>query len=382
MKVLVFPRDGQNPYQRLLYAEMERLGARISYLGRLTPSRTLNLLLLPLETAIRGAGGTCLIHLHWVFGFGLPGDRRIPGLRRLAQVWFTLWLRAVHLLRIPLVWTAHNVLPHAPVFADDIAARRALVAASDLVVAHCHSALNGLASIGAVPQRYAIIPHGPLATVIPPAELRMPGTGSEPRHVLFFGKILDYKGVEDLLAAFQALPGDLAIRLTVAGQCDDAELRARLHELAQADRDRVLLRLERIAEPDVAPLLMSADVVALPYRRVTTSGSAMLALAYGRPLILPELAEFGHLPRQAIIGFGGTQQALTVALKQVACAAGPTLTDMGIAASAYAATLSWRDIATKTQGEMICLLRGQYPASRQNDETVQEKHLVRDSQSG
>lgn len=381
MKVLVFPRDGQNPYQRLLYAEMERLGARINYLGRLTPSRTLNLLLLPLETAIRGAGGTCLIHLHWVFGFGLPGARCIPGLRRLAQAWFTLWLRAIRLLRIPMVWTAHNVLPHAPVFADDIEARRALVAASDLVVAHCQSALNGLASIGAVPQRYAIIPHGPLATVIPPAALRMPGTGSGPRHVLFFGKVLDYKGVEDLLVAFQALPGDLAIRLTVAGQCDDAGLRVRLHELARADRDRVLLRLERIAEPDVASLLMSADVVALPYRRVTTSGSAMLALAYGRPLILPELAEFGHLPRRAIIGYNGTRQALTAALKHVACAAGPTLTDMGTAASAYAATLSWRDIATRTQAEMVRLLRCQSSMAHQNEETAQGRHLARDKQS-
>jgi glycosyltransferase involved in cell wall biosynthesis len=382
MKVLVFPRDDQNPYQRFLYAEMERLGMHISYLGQLTPSRTLNLLLLPLEIAFRGIGETCLVHLHWVSGFGLPGAHRIPGLRRLAQAWFTLWLRTIRLLRIPMVWTAHNVLPHAPVFADDIAARRALVEASDLVVAHCQSTLTGLASIGAVPQGYTIIPHGPLATVLPPAALRMPGTGGEPRHVLFFGKILNYKGVEDLLAAFHALPRDLAIRLTVAGQCDDAGTRARLHELAQADRDRVLLRLERIAEPDVAPLLMSADVVALPYRRVTTSGSAMLALAYGRPLILPELAEFGHLPRQAIVGYDGTQQALTAALAQVACVAGSTLTDMGIAASAYAATLSWRDIAAKTRAEMICLLRRQGSTSGQNEEAVQERHLVRGKQYG
>ena len=33
MKVLVLPRDDQNPYQRLLYGEMERLGTQVSYLG-------------------------------------------------------------------------------------------------------------------------------------------------------------------------------------------------------------------------------------------------------------------------------------------------------------------------------------------------------------
>jgi glycosyltransferase involved in cell wall biosynthesis len=382
MKILIFPREDQNPYQRLLYSEMERLGTHISYLGRLTPSRTLNLLLLPFETAFRGVGENRLIHIHWVFGFGLPGAHRIPGLRRLAQLWFTFWLKTIRLLRIPIVWTAHNVLPHTPVFADDVAARRALVAASDLIVAHSQSALTSLASIGAVPQKHTIIPHGPLATVLPPSALRMPGTGSGPRHVLFFGKVMNYKGVEDLLLAFQALPGDLAIRLTVAGQCDDSGMRVRLHELAQADQGRTLLRLEHIAEPDVAPLLLSADAVALPYRRVTTSGSAMLALAYGRPLILPELAEFDHLPRQAIIGYSGTQQALTDALKQVACAEGSTLTDMGTAASAYASTLSWRDIAIRTHAEMLSLLRRTNSTSDENGKTVQETHLAQGNQIG
>ena len=44
MRILVLPRD-PNPYQDLLYAELQRLGARITYLGELTPSHTLNVLL-------------------------------------------------------------------------------------------------------------------------------------------------------------------------------------------------------------------------------------------------------------------------------------------------------------------------------------------------
>ena len=50
MRILVLPRD-QNPYQALLYGEMRRLGVQVSYIGQLTPSRTLNLLLLPVEVA-------------------------------------------------------------------------------------------------------------------------------------------------------------------------------------------------------------------------------------------------------------------------------------------------------------------------------------------
>ena len=60
-----------------------------------------------------------------------------------------------------LVWTAHNVLPLAPVFADDLRARRRLVAACDLVIAHSKATLDQLADQGIVPRRSAIIPHGP-----------------------------------------------------------------------------------------------------------------------------------------------------------------------------------------------------------------------------
>jgi len=353
MKVLVFPRDDGNPYQRLLYGEMERLGTRVSYLGRLTPSRTLNLLLLPVEVMARRAAGARLVHLHWVFGFGLPGAERFPSVRRLARAWFTLWLRITRLIGVHLVWTAHNVLPHAAVFADDVAARRTLVQACDLVLAHSGSALTGLAALGATPRNSAVIPHGPLAPVSPAASLRAPGSGRGPRRIVFFGKILDYKGVEDLLDAFAAVPADAAAELIVAGQCDDQPTRSRLQRSAG---ERVVLRLERVPEPEIAPLLTSADAIVLPYRRVTTSGSAMLALAYGRPLILPELDAFDHFPQEAIVRYDGTREALTSALTWVARAGTPALAAMAAAAREYAATLSWPDIAARTRSEMASVL--------------------------
>jgi glycosyltransferase involved in cell wall biosynthesis len=356
MKVMVFPRDDQNPYQRMLYGEMERLGTAVSYLGRLTPSHTLNLLLLPLETAVRRAAGARLVHLHWVFGFSLPGSGRFPSLRRLAQAWFVLWLSTTRLLGVHVVWTAHNVLPHAPVFADDVAARRALVATSHLVLAHSPSALAGLAALGAVPSRSTVIPHGPLAPVVPCGSIRAPGIGSGPRQVLFFGKILEYKGVDDLLAAFTGLSAGAVVQLVVAGQCDDPAAQARLSALAQASRKPVVLRLERIPDRDVASLFESADVVALPYRHVTTSGCAMLALAYGRPLIVPESSAFAHLPRDAVVRFDGTRPGLTSALSQVANADSPALAAMSAAARAYAAELSWSKIAMRTKNEMQSVL--------------------------
>ena len=154
MKLLVLPRD-PNPYQDLLYGEMKRLGVQISYIGELTPSHTVNLLLLPLELGLRRILGARFVHLHWVFSFSLPGTRRFPLIRVVAQAWFLVWLRMCRMLGVHLVWTVHNVLPHRPVFANDASARRSLVKACDLVLAHSPSALAELSALGASARRTA-----------------------------------------------------------------------------------------------------------------------------------------------------------------------------------------------------------------------------------
>jgi glycosyltransferase involved in cell wall biosynthesis len=359
MKILVLPRD-PNPYQGFLYGEMQRLGVQVTYIGDLTLSRTLNILLLPLEVAARRLAGARLIHLHWVFVFALPGARRLPVLRRVAQVWFLVWLRTCRMLGMHLVWTAHNVLPHGPVFADDVAARRALVRASDLVLAHSQSALDELAALGAAARKTAVIPHGPMAPARSSGPPRVPGAGGAPRRFLFFGRVHDYKGVDDLLAAFAALPDDVAAHLTVAGQCDDPGLRSRLYALARRGGAHVELRLERIPEEDLALLLAAADVVVLPFRQVTTSGSAMLALSHGRPLIVPQLPGLADLPDRAVLRYEGGVPALTAALARLACVDSEILAAMSVAAGRYAFRTTWQQVAEGTMTEMLSVL-GEVP---------------------
>ena len=255
-----------------------------------------------------------------------------------------------------LIWTAHNVMPHAPVFADDVSARRALVAASDLVLAHSQSTLAELAALGAVARRSAVIEHGPIAPIRCAASLGAPGAGGGPRQFLFFGRVQDYKGVDDLLVAFVAMLDDVAAHLTVAGKCDDPGLQSRLNALASRAGPRVVLRLEHIPDHDVAQLLAAADVVVLPFRRITTSGSAILALSYGRPLIVPDLPGLVDLPDQAVLRYKGEIPALIAAVAHLACADGDTLAAMSAAARGYASRITWQEIAEKTMTEMLSVL--------------------------
>ncbi len=356
MKILALPHDNANPYQSLLYGEMRQQGVRVGYLGHATPSYMINLLLQPLELLVRRLAGARLIHLHWVYDFYIPGSARWPVLGRVAQTWFAVWLWTVRLLGYRLVWTAHNVLPYFPVFADDLRARRKLVASCDLVLVHSQSTLGQLAELGMVPRRAAVIPHGPFIADVAPESLRTPGSSTGPRRLLFLGKVRQYKGVDDLLAAFAALPPDTDARLIVAGDCSEPPLAAAITELARRTAERVEARLEHIPEAELSQLFAEADVVILPFRQITTSGSVMLALCHGRPVIIPDLPGLTHLPEGAVHRYDGTVEGLTGALADMIVADASVLAKMSAEAYAYCSSISWSEIGSATLNSMKHLL--------------------------
>lgn len=335
MRIFALPRDG-NPYQELLYGALRERGAVVRYLADRTPSRTLNLLLLPAELLYVRLSGGGVVHLHWVFGFGLPGGART---RWLARRWYDVVLAVVGLLRLPLVWTAHNVLPHDRVFPDDLAARRALVRRCALVIAHDEETLRRLRELGMEPARTAVVPHG----AYPAAEVPPPGAGAE-RTLLFFGRIAPYKGVRELVAAFGSLPPGHGMRLRIVGGCPDPGLAG---ELRAAAGDGVEFDLRRVPEEELPRVFGAADVVVLPFREITTSGSALLALSHGRPVVLPETA-LPSLPAAATLRYDGTVEGLAGVLAGVADLDRAALGEMSRAALAHTARLSWPAIAERT----------------------------------
>jgi glycosyltransferase involved in cell wall biosynthesis len=144
------------------------------------------------------------------------------------------------------------------------------------------------------------------------------------------------------------MPRDLDVHLTVAGECTDGQLRAELAELAEKAGGRVTLQLERVPETQLTGLLQQADAMVLPYRRITTSGSGMLGLCHGRPLVVPDIPELAELPDDAVLRYDGTVQGLTDALTSIAQAEAAVLAKMSAAAFAYCATTNWSEIGEKT----------------------------------
>ena len=59
-------------------------------------------------------------------------------------VWYAMILAWARIIGLRIVWTLHNVLPHGRLFVDDIAARRRLLRACDLVIARSEASLQAL----------------------------------------------------------------------------------------------------------------------------------------------------------------------------------------------------------------------------------------------
>jgi glycosyltransferase involved in cell wall biosynthesis len=321
--VVVFPRD-RNPYQELLHAELSVEGVNAGYLSMPTPSKTLNLLLMPAGLLRARLRGVRIWHLHWVFDFVLPGSGRFPVLRRVMQAWFTLVLAWSRLIGLRLVWTAHNVLPHDRVFWDDPRARRTLLRRADAVLVHDPQVTPRLQHLmGGEPlPPVTVVPHGPYSTWY-----RAEGTREQARTrlglpldrtiLLFFGAVTLDKGVADLVAAYARIcrAATTTSSLVIAGHCADPGLEAEIRSVARAFPEQLRPRLEYVPDEQVGAYLTAADALTLPFRSATTRGSVVLARSFAKTMVLPDLPALREVPEDACLRYhpddpGGLEAAL------------------------------------------------------------------------
>jgi glycosyltransferase involved in cell wall biosynthesis len=277
------------------------------------------------------------------------------------QRWFGFWLWGCRALGLRLVWTAHNVLPHEQVFANDAAARRRLVDHCDAVIAHSHETAAELRQYGA--KNVAVIPQGGYQDLYPQsldrAEARERlGLRGEDFVVAFVGSVHPYKGVDLLIDATAMLPSEPAARLVVAGGCSDGDYRRSLETAARRAGDRVRLSLERVPDDELQVYLRAADIAAFPFRSVTNSGSVLLALGFGVPVLIPDLPELAAIPAPAATRYSGGVGDLAHALRRVSTAAESDRRGQATAARAFAAARSWDDVAEATLAVYAQALEG------------------------
>jgi glycosyltransferase involved in cell wall biosynthesis len=169
-----------------------------------------------------------------------------------------------------------------------------------VIITHCEDTRQRLTQQFTLPNSAPIyvVPHPNYVGVYPQTirrELARQQLGLAQTHTvyLYFGGVRPYKGIEEAIAAFKQIADDEA-RLMIVGRPLNDEIKQRICALA-ADDARVLIVFEYVPDERVALYYAAADVVVLPFRNVTTSGSALLAMSLGKPVLtaargcLPEL---------------------------------------------------------------------------------------------
>ncbi|GAB3679140.1 hypothetical protein GCM10028792_22290 [Salinisphaera aquimarina] len=235
----------------------------------------------------------------WMLLRWRPGVFHVQALRHAELDWPLLAF--ARLLRIPVVWTAHNSLPHE---------RRAhhrrlyglIYALANAIIVHTRHTADALVEQNNVPRnKMNIIAHGNLLRMTVPAPPRARaraelGLSPSAFVLFFFGRIRPYKGLDLLLDAFAQLD-DPNVALIVAGE----DLFGSCDGLSAADN--VILDLRRIDDASTARYFSACDLVVLPYRRIDQSGVLMLAMSYDRPVMATQVGGLAEVIDHDVTGF-------------------------------------------------------------------------------
>jgi glycosyltransferase involved in cell wall biosynthesis len=334
----------QNPYQRLLYGALAAEGIELVRDTRLK-----------LDWLLRSRDHVDTLHFHWPQGYYRHerGPRRLR--RPLSWLRLSLFagrLAAARALGYRVAWTVHQVYPHetrSP--RQDRIGALLLARASHVLIAHD---LDTAAAVQAEFGRSAsVIPHGSYVGVYQGGQARSvvrAGLGIPDDAFVFLclGHLRAYKAIEGLLDSFRAL-ADRNLVLVVAGLAVDDSVAEKIKVSAGVD-PRIRPLLEFIPDERVAKLFEACDVAVVPRRDGGTSGSLILALSLGRPVVAARTSAYEALTGGEEAGWlfdmlGADSLRDTLARTVVER---DSAREKGAAALERARRMSWGEVAKRT----------------------------------
>ena len=228
----------------------------------------------------------------------------------------TLLLLYYKFLGKKIVLTAHNVNAGTRDSTDSLVNRLTLriqYRLADHIFVHTEMMKSELCAEFAVRSpAVTVIPYG-INNAVPDTDLTSDeakqrlGIRNGERTILFFGNIAPYKGLEDLIAAFQQIvTGDPDFRLIIAGMpkkgCEKYWEEIQRTIRRGVYQGRIIQKIDYIPDEETELYFKAADVLALPYRHIYQSGVLFLGYSFGLPVVA---ADVGALREDIIEGKTG-----------------------------------------------------------------------------
>jgi D-inositol-3-phosphate glycosyltransferase len=214
------------------------------------------------------------------------------------------------LLLRTVVVTAHDIQSFVASLERPLVSRLVYLLAARVIVHNEYSRQELGERLGVEVTKIAVIPHGNFVHVIDSipdqfgsrASLGIPANA---KVLLFFGHIKDVKGLDLLI---QALPLVLQRHpdafLVIAGKPWKSDFsRSELLIDKFKLRQNCLLHIRHIPDEDVPRYYSAGDVVVLPYRRIYQSGVVLMAMNYGKAVLVSDIQGMAEIVRDGETGF-------------------------------------------------------------------------------
>jgi glycosyltransferase involved in cell wall biosynthesis len=191
-----------------------------------------------------------------------------------------LMLAALRFRRIPVVILVHDADPHpGDILPVMIRLQRAIVRRADAVVTLSAHVANRLREQGLVRPGVplAVIAHPPrhFGPLPPP-----PFAHDGPVRLLFFGRLLAYKGLDLLADALRLIEPSAGFETRIVGSGPESPALAALRKLPG-----VAVENRWVPEEEIGAIVAWSDALVLPYREASQSGAAAAAIAARRYIV-------------------------------------------------------------------------------------------------
>lgn len=331
MRVMICP-DSKSLYIQSLIKYLKKNGAEVSlvpWFGKQFPISFLRLRRAYLE-------GFKILHMHWV-----PFN----------------WYFMMHFVRrfcykhgIRMVWTIHNLRPHITQFSmeKDKLAMRFMTEWAEAGIVHYEGTKHKFQELYGNSLPLHTVLHGNFNEYIeirPKDDARHRlGIPCDKYILLMFPPNRWSKGIRTFINVLEYLPGNYIG--VMAGECRDRGIRKYLYNEKKRFGNRLVLDLNFVPIEKTHDYFSAADIFFMPYDDITTSGSVVYAMGYGKPIISTPR---GNLPQLVKNGVNGYLCETTFDMKEAILSIDAKTADkMGRKSRSIIERFDWDEIARKT----------------------------------
>jgi len=367
IRVACFPpysAADHNPYLSLCYEHLAEIGFVV------VPRAQLKL-----RWLWRWRNQVALLHFQWQpdyyylakrRGYASPRTR-LPRLRSCFKLaGFAARLRLARAFGYRIVWTIHEAYPPPGVLRPpalgpgfDRVGQRILARNCGGLLSHQRAVAEvASADFGIDQDRIRLVPHGAYLDQYPAGRPRSEvraELGIGPRAFVFlaFGSMRSDKSIGSLLEAFQAVR-TRNVALIVAGRVEDFDSLRLLQTAAEQDR-RIKALPGFVPDENVRELFDAADASVLARGQEWTSGSIILSLTLGVPVVCARLQAHEQLVDEQVgwLFEPGSDAGLQHAFEEAAASSPAALNARRVCAAAAARALpSWEEMAEQMAAVM------------------------------